>query len=85
VSLYPGASIQLLPGKHTLSFFPRTEHGYFSGPTLTKIVWLDAGKTYVAHAEVIHLATLRGMSATEFERLNSHTQDVKCRVEILAK
>lgn len=85
VNLYPGTSIQLLPGKHTLSFVPRFEHANFYGPAITNTVWLKAGKTYLAHANVIHLATLHGASATEWERLNAHAHDVSCRVEIVEK
>ncbi len=83
VDLYPGVSIQLLPGKHTLSFFPITTHSYLSGGAMTKTIWVEAGRTYFARAEVIRLETWRGVPVPFEERLNAH--DVKWRVVIAEK
>ena len=83
MDLYPGASIQLLPGKHTMSFFPKTEHTYFSGAARIQTLWVVAGKTYIARAVLTHLDTLKGESASVNERLKAH--DVKWRVVILEK
>ena len=85
VDLYPGTSIQLLPGNHALSFFPKTESTYYSGTAITKSIWVEAGKTYVAHVKIIHLDTLRGVSAPLSERLYAHAHDVKWLVVITEK
>jgi len=85
VDLYPGTSIELLPGNHTLSFFPKTESTYYSGTAISKMIWVEAGKTYVAQVKVIDLDTLRGASAPLSERLYAHAHDVKCLVIITEK
>jgi hypothetical protein len=78
--LYPGASIQLLPGKHTVSFYPLIEYGHFSGADATYTITVKAGKTYVAWAEVTHLETWHRAVVPLEDRLKNH--DVKWKIVI---
>ena len=81
--LYPGALIQLLPGKHTLSFYPLPEYGHISGASVTNTINVEAGKTYVAWAEVTHLQTRQGVVVPLKERFQGH--DVRWKVAITEK
>ena len=82
-NLYQGASIKLLPGKHTILFYPFSDYGHFSGAAATNTIIVEAGKTYVARAEVTHLETSHGVVVTLRERLKGH--DVRWRVVITEK
>ena len=70
--LYPGALIQLLPGKHTLSFYPIFEYGRFAGPAAATTITVEAGKTYAAWPEVTPAETAQEAVAPLPERLKSH-------------